>query len=77
MMWDKQKELTNLVSRRKPGGEKVFDAEPMKNEEVKTEDHQLDGRHLAAQEAIAAMREGSAEKLMNSLANFMDLHSSK
>jgi hypothetical protein len=77
MMFDKQKYMQTLIARRKPGGgERTMDPTEMKNEVVKTEDGELDGRHLAAQEAIAAMKEGSAEKFMSSMANFMDLHSS-
>ena len=35
---------------------------------------ELDGRHIAAQDAINAMHEKSPEKLRQALMNFMDLH---
>lgn len=77
IQWDKNKMMTQLVAKRKPGGEKTMDPTPMKNEVVKTEEGELDGRHMAAQEMIGAFKEGSAEKFMTSLGNFIDLHGSK
>ena len=76
MMFDKKKELQTLIARRSGSGDRTMDPTPMKNEVVKTQDGELDGRHLAAQEALAAVHEGSPEKFMSAIGNFMDLHSS-
>jgi len=48
----------------------------MKPEVVMDEGGEVDGRHLAAQEMIAAHKEGSAHKLMQAMMNFIDLHNS-
>lgn len=49
---------------------------PMKPEIVKKEDGSLDGRHSAAEDMMLAIKEGSAHKLMQAMANFYDLHES-
>jgi len=72
---DKKQQMTTIMSKRTPKGDKVSEA-PMKSEVVKHEDGQVDGRHVAAQDIIAALHEKSPEKLMHALANFHDLHSS-
>jgi len=41
---------------------------------VKHEDGEIDGRHLAAQEALGAIHSKSPEGFMNALMNFIDLH---
>lgn len=63
-----------MAHRRSSKGESLGKAE-MKPEIVKTEDGDLDGRHLAAQEMMMALSEKSPEKLMRALGNFQDLHS--
>lgn len=76
LMWDKKKSLETIMQRRKPGGgEIIAGPAPMKHEVVKHEDGNIDGRHLAAQDMLAAFHEKSAERLMGAMANFMDLHS--
>ena len=47
---------------------------PVKPEVVKSDDGEPDGRHAAAEDMIAAFHEKSPHKLMESLANFMELH---
>lgn len=76
MFWDEKKALTTIIAKRKPSGEKVSEA-PMKSEVVKDEDGDVDGRHEAAQDMMAAIHEKSPQKLMEALANFLDLHSLK
>jgi hypothetical protein len=71
---EKKNQISTIISKRTPKGDKVSEA-PMKNEVVKHEDGQVDGRHVAAQDIIAALHEKSPEKLMHALANFHDLHS--
>lgn len=73
---DKRRVATIMARRKSSKGENLG-AAPLKPEIVKTEDGELDGRHLAAQEAMMAIHEKSPEKFMKSMANFMDLHSSK
>jgi hypothetical protein len=72
---DKRRIATIIASRRKANGEKIGQA-PLKAEVVKDEQGEIDGRHIAAQEAMMAIHEKSPEKFMQSMANFMDLHSS-
>ena len=73
---DKRKAMTVIMSKRSPKGEPLSKA-PMKPEISKTEDGEIDHRHAAAQDIIAAHHEASPEKLMGALANFIDLHSAK
>ncbi len=71
---DKKAQTATILSKRTPKGDKQSES-PMKTEVVKQSDGQVDGRHVAAQDIIAAMHEKSPEKLMHALANFHDLHS--
>ncbi len=72
---DKKRISTIMASRRSAKGEPLGRAE-MKPEIVKTEDGELDGRHLAAQEIMMALQGKSPESLMKALGNFQELHSS-
>lgn len=75
MLWDKKKAMQTMIAKRRDGGGPMeVGPAPMKNEVVKTEDGEIDGRHMAAQDVMAAFHEKSSEKLMRSLADFMDLH---
>lgn len=78
MMWDDDNKKTALtiLSKRKPDGERVS-AAPMRAEVVKDEDGIPDGRHLAAQDMMAAFHEKSPQKLSEAMANWMDIHNSK
>lgn len=75
MFWDEKKNITTIMSKRKPDGEKIS-AAPMKVEVVKDEDGKVDGRHEAAQDILAAIHEKSADKLNQALQNHYDLHAS-
>jgi effector-binding domain-containing protein len=71
---DYKKNAVTLIGRRNSKGERTMEPTPMKNEEVKDENGELDSRHLAAQEILAAHHSGSAEKMSQALANFIDIH---
>jgi hypothetical protein len=71
---DPKKAAMTIMARRKADGSRT--AAPMKPEEVKTEDGEIDGRHVAAQEIISAHHEGSAQKLMEAMGHFIDMHKS-
>lgn len=72
---DSKKTMTTIMSKRKPSGE--VSQTPMKPEIVKTEDGELDGKHLAAQDILAAHHSQSAEQMMEAMGNFIDLHLSR
>lgn len=74
---DHKKAAMTILSKRKKSGERAMEPTPMKAEEVKTEDGQLDGRHIAAQDMIAAHHEGSAQKLAEAMSAFIDMHHAK
>ncbi len=70
---DDKKRIATIISSRKGKG-----AAPMKTEMVREEAGGApDGRFVAAQELIMAIHEKSAEKLMQALSNFQDLHASR
>lgn len=72
---DRHKAVATIISKRGPkGGERTMEATPMKPEKMMSEGGEVDGRHTAAQDIIAAHKEGSAMKLVEALSNFMDLH---
>ncbi len=74
MLHDEKKAVMTILRKRAEAGGKST-AAPMKQESVKTEDGEIDGRLAAAQDAIAAFHEKSAAKLMEAMGNFHDLHS--
>lgn len=72
---DHKKAITTIMSKRHPRtGEMMMDKTPMKAEIVKTADGEMDGKHLAAQDMLAAHHSMSADKLREAMENFMDLH---
>lgn len=74
---DHRKALTQIMAKRNHKGEQTMSPTPMKPEIVKSEGGEIDGRHLAAQEMIAAHHEKSPQKLMEAMMNFMDMHFAK
>jgi hypothetical protein len=70
---DHKKHVTSIMSKRSPKGEALSQA-PMKAEHVSDEAGEVDPRHLAAQDVLAAHHEKSPMKLMEALSNFIDLH---
>lgn len=66
--------MTIMARRGEKGGEHIASPTPMVSTEVKDEDGEVDGRHAAAQDVIAAMNEAHPAKLMGALSNFIDLH---
>ena len=73
IIYDKKHALMSIMSKRNPQDGSVSSA-PMREEVSKSEDGEVDGRHAAAQDILAAMNEKSPQKLMEALANFHDLH---
>lgn len=69
---DDKQHIMTIIAKRDANGKRS--AAPMKQEIVKDEDGEMDGRHAAAQDVIAAMHEKSPEKLMQALSNFVDMH---
>lgn len=74
MMDDHKKAITIMMSKRNSDGKKTMDHVPMKDEVSKTEDGEMDGRHVAAQDIMAAHHDQSPQKLMEALAHFIDIH---
>ena len=73
---DHKKTAQIIVGRKKANGERVSEPTEMQAETVKTEDGELDGRHEAMQDFLAAHKDNSPEGMMNALANFIDIHHS-
>lgn len=73
MMHDEKKALMTIMRKRSEAGAPAMSA-PMKQESVKSEDGEPDGRHAAAQDMMSAFHEKSAEKLMEAMINFHELH---
>jgi hypothetical protein len=48
----------------------------MKPEHVQMEPGEVDGRHTAMQDFLAAHQEGSAQRMSEALSNFMAIHGS-
>lgn len=74
---DTKKAISTMMAKRSAKGEKISGPVPMKAESVKEAPGEPDGRHLAAQDIIAAHHEKSPERLMEALGNFIDLHQSR
>lgn len=73
---DHKKTAMTILSKRKPSGEKISEA-PMKVEKSMDEGGEVDGKHVAAQDILAAHHEGSAQKLAEAMSHFMDMHMAK
>lgn len=73
---DPKKVAMTIIAKRHPRTSELLSSDPMKEEHVKTEDGQADGRHVAAQEIISAHNQGSAQKLSEALSSFLDMHHS-
>jgi hypothetical protein len=71
---DHKKSITTMMKKRSSKGDLVSGPTPLKPEVVRDEEGDLSGKHIAAQDIIAAHHEGSADKLNQALSNFIDLH---
>ena len=71
---DQKRAIMTIMARRKPDGERVAGPAPMKEEVVRHEDGEIDARHVAAQDILAALHEKSPERLMDALGAFHDIH---
>lgn len=76
MFFDEKKAIATLMAKRSAKGDRLLGPAPMKTEVVKTEDGEIDGRHIASQDVMAAMHEKSPEKLMSAMCHFIDIHNS-
>lgn len=74
---DHKKIATIMVSKRNHKGEQTMSPTAMKPEVSKTEDGEVDERHVAAQDLLAAFHEKSAQRLSEAMSNFIDIHHSK
>ena len=76
MFFDENKKIASvIVGKRNSAGKRT--ETPMKNEESKTEEGDIDPMHLAAEDIIAAHHDKSPQALMQALANFIELHHAK
>lgn len=71
---DRRNAVTTILTKRRGNGDVTAGPTPMKPEIHKTEDGELDGKHLAAQDVLAAHHSASPAALMEALGNFIDLH---
>lgn len=74
-MMDHKKAIATMIAKRDPKDGTMSTA-PMKAEITKDDDGALDGRHSAAEDMIMAIKEGSAQKLMEAMVNFHAIHES-
>ncbi len=65
----------SVIARREKDGE-VMEG-PLKPEITKSEDGEMDPKHVAAQDMLMAMGEKSAQKFSEALSNFLELHHSQ
>lgn len=73
---DNKKAITTIIGKRNAKGERTSEPTAMKPEIVKDEEGQLDGRHEAMRDFMAAHSEGSPQKMMDAMSNFIDIHNS-
>lgn len=77
-LWDKRQQLGTIMKRRRGSSDEPIPmSAPMKNEISMDEPGEMDGRHMAAQDMLAAMHEKSPEKMKQAMSNFIDLHMSR
>lgn len=72
-MFDKKNAIESIVSRRHKDGSTTT-AEMQNQRPAVDEKGEIDGRHAAAQDAIAALHEKNPEKFVEAMGNFHDLH---
>ena len=77
MLFDKKRLVDSILkSSREEDGSQTGPT-LMKNEVVKTESGEIDGRHVAAEDMLSAFHERSPQRLMDAMGNFLDLHMSR
>ena len=73
---DKKQALQSIMAKRHPKDSvEETSSAPMVPSIVKTEEGEIDPRHTAAQDILMSVHEGHPGKLMESLKNFIELHS--
>ena len=73
IIYDQKKAVGTIMASRKHSDGSTTTA-AMKPQRSTAEDGEVDGRHAAAQDVIAAMDQKDPQKLMEAMANFHDLH---
>lgn len=76
MLTDIQKAREIMMAKRTPKGERLSGPVAMKTEKAVTEEGDVDGRHVAAEDLVSALSEKSPQRVNEALKNFMDLHAS-
>jgi hypothetical protein len=77
MYFDDHKHTATIIAgKRNFKGDRTMDPSPMAADVMKSEDGNIDGRHIAAQEILAAVHHKSPIKLVEALSNFMQIHHS-
>jgi hypothetical protein len=74
MIHDLKKGIATVMSTRKDPETEELSSAPMKAQVVKDEDGEIDGRHAAAEDILAAIHAKDPMKLVEALGNFHDLH---
>ena len=78
MFFDDHVKATTIIrGKRDARGGRLQELTPMKPEVVKDSDGNLDGKHLAMQDFLAAHHEGSAQKMSEALSNFLTIHNAQ
>lgn len=77
MGWDKKKQMQTMLQKRSAGGSIDGGPTPMKAQNVSDEDGMPDGRHMAMQDMMMAMKGDDSMKAMDALKSFMDMHMSE
>ena len=75
MFFDDHRRASTIIrGKRNQKGERISSPTSMKPEISKNEDGSVDGRHAAMQDFLAAHHEGSAQKMSEALAHYIDIH---
>ena len=76
IIFDKKKAIQTLMAKRNPKTGEHMSAE-MKPQHVSHESGEPDGRHAAMQDFLMGVHEKDPHKMMESMANFHDLHAAQ
>lgn len=71
---DARKTATTLIGKRDAKGNRTHSPTETKMEVVKSEPGEMDGRHAAMQDFMAAHAEKSPMKMADAMKNFIDIH---
>jgi hypothetical protein len=74
---DPKKTAHTIIGKRDSKGNRSMAPTEVKPEITKMEDGQMDGRHAAMEDFMAAHEEKSPQKMADAMKNFMDIHNSE